>query len=71
MLSLFLVLPVVAQPTINANRAMTLIMLNEFRICFMFFSSWRFAAALEMISSVERIFRQQLLQFCGALYIRP
>src|SRR5206468_12884862 len=36
MLSLFCVLPVVAQPTVNANRAMTLIMLNETGICFMF-----------------------------------
>jgi hypothetical protein len=29
---------VVAQPTVNANRAMTLIMLNEVRICFIFAS---------------------------------
>src|SRR5206468_1338677 len=36
MLSLFCVLLVVAQPTVNANRAMTLIMLNETGICFMF-----------------------------------
>jgi len=27
---------VVAQPTINANNAMALIVLNEIRICFMF-----------------------------------
>src|SRR4029077_20781091 len=36
MFSLFWVLPVVAQPTVNANRAMMLIMLNELRICFIF-----------------------------------
>jgi hypothetical protein len=34
MLSLFWVLLVVEQPTVNANRAMTLTMLNEVRICF-------------------------------------
>jgi hypothetical protein len=33
---LFWVLLVVAQPTVNANRAMTLIVLNEVRICFIF-----------------------------------
>jgi len=33
MLSLFCVLLVVAQPAVNANRAMTLIVLNEVRIC--------------------------------------
>jgi hypothetical protein len=36
MLSLFWVLLVVAQPTVNANRATTAIMLNEVRICFIF-----------------------------------
>src|SRR4029453_8309240 len=36
MLSLFCVLLVVEQPAVNANRAMTLIMLNEVRICFIF-----------------------------------
>src|ERR1700758_5054343 len=35
MLSLFCVLLVVAQPAVNATKAMTLIMLNESRICFM------------------------------------
>jgi hypothetical protein len=39
MLSLFCVLLVVAQPAVNANRAMTLIMLNEVRICFIFIGS--------------------------------
>jgi hypothetical protein len=36
MLSLFWVLLVVVQPTVNAKRAMTLTMLNEVRICFIF-----------------------------------
>src|SRR6201982_696803 len=36
MLSLFCVLAVVAQPTVNADRATTLIVLNEVRICFIF-----------------------------------
>src|SRR5213078_4251286 len=40
MLSLFWVLLVVAQPTVNANRVMTLITLNEVRICFIFIGSW-------------------------------
>jgi hypothetical protein len=34
MLSLFWVLLVVAQPAVNAKRAMTLIVLKESRICF-------------------------------------
>jgi hypothetical protein len=34
MLSLFWVLLVVEQPTVNAKRAMMLIVLNEVRICF-------------------------------------
>jgi hypothetical protein len=36
MLSLFCVLLVVEQPTVNANRAMTLTMLNDVRIRFIF-----------------------------------
>jgi hypothetical protein len=39
MLSLFWVLLVVVQPTVNANKAMTLSMLNEVCICFIFVSS--------------------------------
>jgi hypothetical protein len=39
MLSLFCVLAVVAQPTVNANKDMTLIILNDVRICFIFASS--------------------------------
>jgi hypothetical protein len=46
MLSLFWVLLVVAQPTVNANRAMTLIMLNEIRICFMILGSFQVALFL-------------------------
>src|SRR5258707_13594639 len=46
MLSLFWVLFVVAQPTVNANRAMTLIVLNEFRICFMILGSFQIALFL-------------------------
>jgi hypothetical protein len=39
MLSLFWVLLVVEQPTVNANRAMTLIILSEVCICFIFSGS--------------------------------
>src|SRR5437764_9214313 len=46
MLSLFWVLPVVAQPAVNANRAMTLIMLNDLRICFMILGSFQVALFL-------------------------
>ena len=46
MLSLFWVLLVVAQPTVNANRAMTLIMLNEVCICFIFLGSIQFWGGL-------------------------
>jgi len=38
MLSLFCVLLVVEQPTVKANSDMTLIILNEIRICFIFAS---------------------------------
>jgi hypothetical protein len=47
MLSLFWVLLVVAQPTVNANRAMTLIMLNEVLICFIVVGSFQFCGCLE------------------------
>jgi hypothetical protein len=40
MLSLFCVPVVVAQPTVSANRAVALIILNETRICFMFLGSF-------------------------------
>src|SRR5437868_3966418 len=42
-LSLFWVLLVVAQPTVNANRAMTLIVLNGSRTCFMILGSFQIA----------------------------
>jgi hypothetical protein len=52
MLSLFCVLLVVAQPAVNANRAMTLTMLNKVRICFIFASSlfW-----FDLVSTIVRI----------------
>jgi hypothetical protein len=40
------VLLVVVQPTVNANRAMTLIMLNEVCICFMILGSFQVALFL-------------------------
>ena len=46
MLSLFWVLLVVAQPTVNANRAMTLIILSESRTCFMILGSFQVALFL-------------------------
>jgi hypothetical protein len=46
MLSLFCVLLVVEQPTANANRAMTPIMLNEVCICFIFIGSFQFCDCL-------------------------
>src|SRR5436190_19362312 len=52
MLSLFWVLLVVAQPTVNANRAITLIALNEVRIWFMSLSSFRFCFAFDLLSTV-------------------
>src|SRR4029077_5853831 len=46
MLSLFWVLLVVAQPTVNAKRAITLIVLNESRTCFMILGSFQVALFL-------------------------
>src|SRR4030095_4974058 len=46
MLSLFWVLLVVVQPTVNANRDMTLIILNESRTCFMILGSFQVALFL-------------------------
>jgi hypothetical protein len=40
------VLLVVAQPTVNATRDMTLIMLNESRACFMILGSFQVALFL-------------------------
>jgi hypothetical protein len=52
MLSLFWVLLVVVQPTVNAKRAMTLIVLNEVRICFIFASSLLW---FDLVSAIIRI----------------
>src|SRR2546423_390233 len=65
MLSLFCVLLVVAQPTVNANSAMTLITLNEVCICFIFIGPSSFAVVLEMISSPEEIYAGTLTGFLG------
>ena len=46
MLSLFWVLLVVEQPTVNANRAMTPIVLNEIRIRFIILGSFLIALYL-------------------------
>src|SRR4030095_8765353 len=46
MLSLFCVLLVVVQPTVNDNRDITPIMLNESRICFMILGSFQVALFL-------------------------
>jgi len=48
------VLLVVAQPTVNANRAMTLIMFNEVRICFIFLVSLGFAVVHSSYKARER-----------------
>jgi hypothetical protein len=52
MLSLFCVLLVVVQPAVNANRATTLIVLNEVRICFIFASSLLW---FDLVSTIIRI----------------
>jgi hypothetical protein len=43
---------VVAQPTVNANRAMTLTMLNEVCICFIFASCLLW---FDLVSTIVRI----------------
>jgi hypothetical protein len=48
MLSLFWVLLVVVQPTVNANRAMTLSMLNEVCICFIILGSFQVAVIFDL-----------------------
>src|SRR5437867_7667872 len=70
MLSLFWVLLVVAQPTVNANRAMTLITLNEVRICFIFIGSIQFCGCLRADLIGKREFTQELLRFSSAPPIR-
>jgi hypothetical protein len=62
MLSLFCVLLVVAQPTVNANRAMTLIMLNEVRICFIFIGSIQFCGRPGDDFIARKEFTQELSQ---------
>jgi len=69
MLSLFWVLVVVAQPTVNANRAMTLIMLNEVRICFIFIGSFQVCGCLrdDFISKREFV-HGTFAVFVGSAY---
>src|SRR6266566_6140481 len=62
MLSLFSVLLVVAQPTANANRAMTLITLNEVRICFIFIGSIEFCGFLGDDFIARKEFTHELSQ---------
>src|SRR5947199_5174581 len=71
MLSLFWVLLVVAQPTVNANRAMTLITLNDVRICFIFIGSIQFCGCPGDDFIVRRESEQEFRRFPGALSIRP
>src|SRR6266566_1612015 len=69
MLSLFWVLLVVAQPTVTANRAMTLITLNEVRICFIFIGSFQFCGSLGDDFITRRQFAQELSQASwGSVY---
>src|SRR6059036_3532847 len=71
MLSLFCVLLVVAQPAVNATRAMTLIMLNEVRICFIFIGSIQFCGCLGDDFISRRDLRRNFRRLPGALSIRP
>src|SRR5213079_1151813 len=66
MLSLFCVLPVVAQPTANANRAMTLIVLNEVRICFILIGYILFSGCVGDDFISKRDFAQEFSQFPSA-----
>src|SRR6266566_3191629 len=69
MLSLFWVLLVVAQPTANANRAMTLIMLNEARSRFIFMGSIEFCGCLGDDFIARKEFTQELSQASwGSVY---
>jgi hypothetical protein len=56
MLSLFCVLLVVEQPTVNANRDMTLIILNDVRICFIFASSLLWFDLVSTIIGIQGFF---------------
>ena len=62
MLSLFCVLLVVEQPTVNANRDMTLIILNEVRICFIFILLFFWFDLVSTIVRIQVLFDQIL--FC-------
>jgi hypothetical protein len=62
------VLLVVSQPAVNANRAMTPIILNEVRICFIILRSFGFAVVLEMISSARVNSRRSFAAFLGSAY---
>ena len=71
MLSLFWVLLVVAHPTVNAYRAMTLITLNEVRIRFIFIGSIEFCGCLGDDFIARKEFSQECRTFLGPLSIRP
>src|SRR5882672_7452326 len=66
MLSLFWVLLVVAQPTVNANRDITLIMLNESRACFMILGSLGLRLFWRWFHRQERIHTGTFAAFMGA-----
>src|SRR6266480_7517410 len=70
MLSLFCVLVcVVAQPTANANRAMTVIMFNETRICFIFICPIQFCGCRGDDFIARKEFTQELSQASwGSVY---
>src|SRR5207247_7862779 len=66
MLSLFWVLLVVAQPTVNANGDMTLIMLNESRTCFMILGSLGLRLFWKRFRREKRIRAGTFAAFMGA-----
>src|ERR1700730_10542261 len=71
MLSLFCVLLVVAQPAVNATKAMTLIMLNEVCICFIFIGSIQVCGSLGDDFIARKQSWQEFHRLPGALSIRP
>src|SRR5438046_8281620 len=71
MLSLFCVLLcLVAQPAVSANRARALIIWNE-TICFIFLVLSRFAVVFEMISSARENSRRNVCSLRGLVSMRP
>ena len=50
---------------------MTLIILNEIRICFIFLVPSRFAAVSEMISSAKENLRKNFRRLFGLCFMRP